>query len=121
MKPITLPPSPPGSDPAAQFAWIRACLQTIERASRRQKTDRPDGADEPRPAGLQLERQMSEGVLAASDATRQRLDSSVPPIDPERQAATVAAARTALGETVFAAAQDEGRSLTLEALVEHQA
>jgi hypothetical protein len=33
MKPITLPPSPPGSDPAAQFAWIRACLQTIERAS----------------------------------------------------------------------------------------
>ena len=33
MKPITLPPSPPSSDPAAQFAWIRACLQTIERAS----------------------------------------------------------------------------------------
>ena len=33
MKPVTLPPSPPGSDPAAQFAWIRACLLTIERAS----------------------------------------------------------------------------------------
>ncbi len=33
MKPVSLPPSPPGSDPAAQFAWIRACLQTIERAS----------------------------------------------------------------------------------------
>jgi hypothetical protein len=33
MKPISLPPSPPGSDPAAQFAWVRACLQTIERAS----------------------------------------------------------------------------------------
>jgi hypothetical protein len=33
MKPVTLPPSPPGSDPAAQFAWIRACLQTLERAS----------------------------------------------------------------------------------------
>ncbi len=33
MKPVTLPPSPPGSDPAAQFTWIRACLQTIERAS----------------------------------------------------------------------------------------
>jgi hypothetical protein len=33
VKPITLPPSPPGSDAAAQFAWIRACLQTIERAS----------------------------------------------------------------------------------------
>jgi hypothetical protein len=33
MKPITLPPSPVGSDPAAQFAWIRACLQAIERAS----------------------------------------------------------------------------------------
>ena len=33
MKPISLPPSPSGSDPAAQFAWIRACLQTIERAS----------------------------------------------------------------------------------------
>jgi hypothetical protein len=33
MKPIALPPSPPGSDPAAQFAWIKACLQAIERAS----------------------------------------------------------------------------------------
>jgi hypothetical protein len=33
MKPVTLPPSPPGSDPAAQFASIRACLQTVERAS----------------------------------------------------------------------------------------
>ena len=33
MKPVTLPPSPPGSDPAAQFAWIRAGLQTLERAS----------------------------------------------------------------------------------------
>jgi len=33
VRPISLPPSPPGSDPAAQFAWIRACLQTIERAS----------------------------------------------------------------------------------------
>jgi hypothetical protein len=22
MKPVTLPPSPPRSDPAAQFAWI---------------------------------------------------------------------------------------------------
>ncbi|HXW25604.1 MAG TPA: hypothetical protein VEK73_12745 [Xanthobacteraceae bacterium] len=32
MKPITLPPAPP-SDPAAQFAWIKGCLQQIERAS----------------------------------------------------------------------------------------
>jgi hypothetical protein len=34
VKPVSLPPSPPpGADPAAQFAWIRACLQIIERAS----------------------------------------------------------------------------------------
>jgi hypothetical protein len=33
MRPVSLPPSPPGSDPAVQFAWIKACLQAIERAS----------------------------------------------------------------------------------------
>jgi hypothetical protein len=33
MKPIALPPAPPGADPVAQFAWIKACLQQIERAS----------------------------------------------------------------------------------------
>lgn len=33
MKPVTLPPAPSGSDPEAHFAWIRASLQTIERAS----------------------------------------------------------------------------------------
>jgi hypothetical protein len=33
MKPITLPPAPSGSDPTAQFSWIKASLQTIERAS----------------------------------------------------------------------------------------
>jgi hypothetical protein len=33
MKPVALPPAPPGADPAAQFAWIKVCLQQIERAS----------------------------------------------------------------------------------------
>jgi hypothetical protein len=34
MKPVTLPPAPAGSDTAAFFAWVKACLATIERASR---------------------------------------------------------------------------------------
>ena len=34
MKPVTLPPAPAGADADARFAWIKACLQAIERASR---------------------------------------------------------------------------------------
>ena len=34
MKPVTLPPAPAGADADARFAWLKACLATIERASR---------------------------------------------------------------------------------------
>ncbi|MBV8824888.1 MAG: hypothetical protein JO084_06270 [Bradyrhizobiaceae bacterium] len=56
MKPIALPPAPPGSEPAAQFAWIRACLLTIERASQEEPAQIFDSysADAAPPATRQL-------------------------------------------------------------------
>lgn len=68
-------------------------------------------------AGLALARGQPERaarLIGAGEAVRRWLGSPLPPVDPAGYADNVAATRAALGDTVFASAQEDGRALTFE-------